>query len=240
MAGQHKIAERFTYGREKWTSSIGASLALNVLIFAVIVGAMHLVPPREPMPAVIELTTIGDSGTAGGAPQIAAPAPSKAVIPPKPMAAPKTVSQGIPVETSQTASPLQSAATADTSSNASSVMRTGVSTGASTTESGGEGAGNGNSEMGGRGTGQGEPVVVGSQILQSAYPAAPRNKRGSVGISVHIGVDGTVLEATVISSSGDSSLDNFALRVVKNSWRFAPKTVDGVPTEDDHSVVLTW
>jgi protein TonB len=50
-------------------------------------------------------------------------------------------------------------------------------------------------------------------------------------LSVLVRADGSVAEAEVKHSSGSPLLDDSALRTVKESWRFLPARLDGVPVE---------
>jgi periplasmic protein TonB len=60
------------------------------------------------------------------------------------------------------------------------------------------------------------------------YPAAARRlgEQGEVRLDVHVGVDGSVLDVQLRTSSGSPSLDRSAMDTVRR-WRFKPATVDG-------------
>ena len=65
------------------------------------------------------------------------------------------------------------------------------------------------------------------------YPmlARRRGEQGVVLLRVHVRADGSVAEVTVTQSSGFSQLDDSALRTVRESWRFIPARLDGIPVE---------
>ena len=65
------------------------------------------------------------------------------------------------------------------------------------------------------------------------YPLIARRMgaQGIVLLRVHVRADGSVAEVTVAQSSGFSQLDDSALRTVRESWRFIPARLDGIPVE---------
>jgi protein TonB len=65
------------------------------------------------------------------------------------------------------------------------------------------------------------------------YPREPLNEgiTGTVELELLIGVDGRVLEARVVRSSGNRQLDSAARDTVLRQWRFQPATRDGVPVQ---------
>lgn len=65
------------------------------------------------------------------------------------------------------------------------------------------------------------------------YPLIARRMgaQGIVLLRVHVRADGSVAEAKVKHSSGSALLDDSALRTVRESWRFMPARLDGVPVE---------
>ncbi|WP_251440000.1 energy transducer TonB [Veillonella intestinalis] len=69
------------------------------------------------------------------------------------------------------------------------------------------------------------------------YPRAARNKgvRGSVGVGLTIGADGSVESAWVVDSSGSELLDQAAVDAV-NSWRFEPARRGNEPVSTTTSV----
>lgn len=70
-----------------------------------------------------------------------------------------------------------------------------------------------------------------NDMLQPNYPGAARaiGAEGRVELEVIIGIDGRVMEARLIKSSGNNDLDSAALRHAKKYWRFKPATEDGKP-----------
>jgi protein TonB len=65
------------------------------------------------------------------------------------------------------------------------------------------------------------------------YPLLARRMgaQGIVLLRVHVRADGSVAEAEIKQSSGSPLLDDSALRTVRESWRFMPARLDGVPVE---------
>jgi protein TonB len=65
------------------------------------------------------------------------------------------------------------------------------------------------------------------------YPmlARRRGEQGLVLLRVHVRVDGSVAEAEIKQSSGSTLLDDAALHTVRESWRFIPAQLDGIPVE---------
>jgi protein TonB len=65
------------------------------------------------------------------------------------------------------------------------------------------------------------------------YPRDAFNEgiTGTVELELLVGVDGRVLEARVVRSSGNRQLDNAARDTVLRQWRFQPATRGGVPVQ---------
>jgi protein TonB len=65
------------------------------------------------------------------------------------------------------------------------------------------------------------------------YPVIARRTgtQGVVLLRVQVRVDGTVAEVQIAQSSGSALLDDSALQTVRDSWRFIPARLDGVPVE---------
>lgn len=65
------------------------------------------------------------------------------------------------------------------------------------------------------------------------YPllARRRGEQGIVLLRVHVRADGSVATAEIKQSSGSTLLDDSALKTVRESWRFMPARLDGVPVE---------
>jgi periplasmic protein TonB len=77
---------------------------------------------------------------------------------------------------------------------------------------------------------------------QPEYPAASRRlgEQGTSVIEVLVGVDGRVLDAKLLQSSGYDRLDQAALAGVKANYRFVPGTVDGKPQPMWFTFKFTW
>lgn len=67
------------------------------------------------------------------------------------------------------------------------------------------------------------------------YPMSARRlaQQGTVRLSLSVGPDGIVSDASVIASSGTTILDDAAVEWVKSHWRYKPATKDG------HAVAVT-
>ncbi|MFT5051790.1 MAG: protein TonB [Chlamydiales bacterium] len=81
------------------------------------------------------------------------------------------------------------------------------------------------------------PVEIAARALADHCPAPiyPRRAHrmgwyGTVVCSLTVGADGLVRAVLVLQSSGHDLLDETVLRTL-NTWRFAPATRDGMPTE---------
>jgi protein TonB len=71
-------------------------------------------------------------------------------------------------------------------------------------------------------------------VTKSTKPPYPDDARqayseGTVVLRVTLDTQGRVTDVEVVESAGDSRLDLVAVRVVKKSWVFEPKLVDGNP-----------
>jgi protein TonB len=75
------------------------------------------------------------------------------------------------------------------------------------------------------------------------YPeaAAEANITGSTTVSLQIGTNGRITGCSVISSSGNRSLDEASCRVIQSRARFTPaKDSNGNPTTDTKTQTITW
>jgi protein TonB len=75
------------------------------------------------------------------------------------------------------------------------------------------------------------------------YPeaAAEANVTGSTTVSLEIGTNGRVSSCSVISSSGNRSLDSASCRVLQSRARFTPaRDSNGNPTTDTKTQTVTW
>jgi protein TonB len=80
------------------------------------------------------------------------------------------------------------------------------------------------------------PPIVPAQAISTppcAYPESCRRKglAGTVRLRLHIGRDGRVGNAEVVKSAGDRRLDQAAIKVVHDEWRFTPARQGDVPIE---------
>lgn len=81
-----------------------------------------------------------------------------------------------------------------------------------------------------------QPQLMALTVLRAPPPVYPiRAQRlghgGTVRLRILVGTDGRAAEVVIDRSSGHSSLDQAARKVVERSWRFAPGTRDGQPIE---------
>lgn len=102
----------------------------------------------------------------------------------------------------------------------------------------GPGAGSGSGSGGGSGGGSG-PGIVGFQ--KPDYPAAARSRgvTGRVVVRYRVSTAGDLLEASVVSSSGDPSLDEAAVAGVRQA-RFRPAKRNGEPVEGTGKVAVVF
>lgn len=75
-----------------------------------------------------------------------------------------------------------------------------------------------------------------------AYPAISRRlaEEGSVRLHLTIGIDGSVIAATVISSSGFPRLDEAAMNWVRRNWRYEPAMRADMPIQATTEATLTF
>jgi protein TonB len=74
------------------------------------------------------------------------------------------------------------------------------------------------------------------------YPAISRRlgEEGSVRLRLTIGTDGSVIDASVVGSSGFQRLDEAAIRWVRRNWRYEPATRGDMPIEATAETTLTF
>ena len=74
------------------------------------------------------------------------------------------------------------------------------------------------------------------------YPAISRRlaEQGSVRLRLTIGTDGSVIDATIISSSGFPRLDEAAARWVRRNWRYEPAMRGDMPIQATTEATLTF
>jgi periplasmic protein TonB len=92
------------------------------------------------------------------------------------------------------------------------------------------------------GGGQRTPArVVNLNECKPAYPkeSTRAGETGTTQLRLRVSAEGKLLEAKVSRSSGFERLDNATLSALANC-RYAPGTVDGVPSETATTVVYNW
>jgi len=77
------------------------------------------------------------------------------------------------------------------------------------------------------------PSAILATHTQPPYPPVSQRlgEEGTVQLSIAVGPDGRVSDASVATSSGKSDLDQAALDWVKSHWRYKPATKDGHPVD---------
>lgn len=75
------------------------------------------------------------------------------------------------------------------------------------------------------------PLGIGSTHTIPPYPpvALRLGKEGTTTLNISVSASGTVIDATVISSSGDDELDQAAVQWVKTHWKYKPAIRNGEP-----------
>ena len=86
------------------------------------------------------------------------------------------------------------------------------------------------------------PAAAESSLIhrvEPEYPEEARNRhvQGAVVLDIHIGQDGTVEDAKLVS--GEPLLVDAAMAAVKQ-WRFQPRLVDGTPAEMQTRITLNF
>ena len=79
-------------------------------------------------------------------------------------------------------------------------------------------------------------------MRQSAYvgtSGTPLTGDSATELSFTVTVDGTVKDVAIVSSSGNSTLDETAISCV-SSWKYRPAAKDGVAVEVPWKTVVSW
>lgn len=86
------------------------------------------------------------------------------------------------------------------------------------------------------------PRIDAAHSQEPEYPPVSRRlgEQGSVILQVLVDVDGRVLDAKLLQSSGFERLDQAALQGVKTDYRFVPGAVDGTPQQMWYTFKFTW
>jgi protein TonB len=91
------------------------------------------------------------------------------------------------------------------------------------------------------------PVVTPARAIPGThttphYPplAARLSQQGSVRLSLSIDEQGSVTQATVVTSSGYETLDEAAIAWVKAHWRFTPALRNGTPVPASADAIVTF
>lgn len=203
--------------KNRWRMAITSSVIINLALVSGMVWSFlqkpELVPDRTP----ISINVVSDSGVSAGGPQVATPQKST-VQPPAPMTEQQVedIKNGVPVEqVIKKEAPRATASPAQTGSSDAN---------GTSSETSGAGGGSQGEPSDGPAAPPHEPVVIGAEYL------GPRTLPGSGNVVVYVMINeaGRAVEVDIISSSGNGSLDRWALQQAKNS-AYRPKTVDGEP-----------
>ncbi|MDR1701947.1 MAG: TonB family protein [Sporomusaceae bacterium] len=220
-----------------WRKAVTVSAVLHLMAFTCLGGLVKAeIPLQEEileMALIDDLSLYGQAGSA--APQGDGSPVLENITPPQPeppqnqrteikqpekptektLTETKPVNENMPAETVAAAPITPPAGGSSLPGNSSGGAASGIS--------GGSGSGTGNSGGSGSGTGGGisPPAVLAS--VKPPYPPQARQKgiEGIVVLQVLVLENGRVGDASVVSSSGDSSLDAAALTSV-HKWRFVP------------------
>ena len=208
--------------KNRWRMAITTSVIINVALMSGMVWSFLQKPEFVPDKTPITISVVGDAGPSAG-PAVAAPQKST-VQPPAPLTEEQIadIKNGVPVEqvikkdTPQTpTAPVAQAAT-------------GSYAGEGTGSGGGSGQGG---VAGGEGTEPAGDIVIDAEYL------GPRSLpgKGNVVVYVLINEAGRAVDVDIISSSGNGSLDRWALQQARSS-AYRPKTVNGEPVVSEGKI----
>lgn len=85
-------------------------------------------------------------------------------------------------------------------------------------------------------SGEGKQIGQPGKILHAEQPpfGIVNNFKGRIAVSAHIGTDGKVMWTKIQITSGNTTRDMMARRIVEKYWKFEPaKDMNGQPMESD-------
>lgn len=222
--------------KNRWRMAITTSVIINVALMSGMVWSFLQKPEFVPDKTPITISVVGDAGPSAG-PAVAAPQKST-VQPPAPLTEEQIadIKNGVPVEqvikkdTPQT--PTAPVAQAATGSYTGEAAGTGGGSGSEAGEGTGSGGGSGQGGVaGGEGTEPAGDIVIDAEYL------GPRSLpgKGNVVVYVLINEAGRAVDVDIISSSGNGSLDRWALQQARSS-AYRPKTVNGEPVVSEGKI----
>lgn len=87
-----------------------------------------------------------------------------------------------------------------------------------------------------------EPRLDAAHSREPDYPSLSRRlgEQGTAVIQILVDVDGRVIDAKLLQSSGHDRLDQAALAGVRNTYRFLPGTLDGKPAQMWYTFKFAW
>lgn len=237
--------------KPRWGASFGISALLHCAVIAGFGVALHFIPAGPTTKNIVEVDLVEMGGGGGGGstsdgPDIEAPeAESQTLPPPEEEPAPDEVYEPDPLaendvheireakpERKQETKHASSAKPKGTGSGGGIGDGHGTGVGPGTGSGSGGGNGSGHGTGNGSGVGPGNGNSMGPQVLSMPKPKFPESARnanfeGTTIVIVTIGIDGTVENAWVETSSGNAECDASAVEGAYR-WRFAPAKQNGV------------
>lgn len=224
--------------KNRWRMAITTSVIINVALMSGMVWSFLQKPDLVPDKTPITISVVGDAGPSAG-PAVAAPQKST-VQPPAPLTEQQIedIKNGVPVEQ------VIKKDTPTTPTAPVAQASTGTATGEATGSGSGGGSGSESGEGTGSGGGYGQGGVAGGEgtepagdIVIDAEYLGPRSLpgKGNVVVYVLINEAGRAVDVDIISSSGNGSLDRWALQQARSS-SYRPKTVNGKPVVSEGKI----
>lgn len=222
--------------KKRWRMAITTSIIINVALMSGMVWTFLQKPELVPDKTPITISVVGDAGPSAG-PAVAAPQKST-VQPPAPLTEQQIadIKNGVPVEQviKKDTPPAPAAPVAQASTGAASGEATGSAGGSGSETGESSGSGNGSGQDGVAGGEGSEPA--GDVVIDAEY-LGPRSLpgKGNVVVYVMINEAGRAVDVDIISSSGNGSLDRWALQQARSS-SYRPKTVNGKPVVSEGKI----
>ena len=229
--------------RPRLSGALAVSGALHALVVAALL-ATHVEPapiatPVHVFPVALVARLGGGPGDGPGPEAPPVPAPPAEVAPPPVAPAPKPRVAKAPRPSRPKPTPppesVASIAPQGSGTDTSAATAPGGGTGPA-----GEAGGGGHGGGGGDGSG-GAQAAYGTNPLPP-YPLAARRlgMEGVTLLDVLVAPDGKPVDVRVQKSSGFASLDDSALKTVRERWRFVPAREGGTPVESRVTVPIRF
>jgi protein TonB len=84
------------------------------------------------------------------------------------------------------------------------------------------------------------PILATHTIPEYPAVATRLGEQGSVRLSIKVDENGTVTEASVLTSSGHDVLDSAAIAWVKAHWKYKPALRNGIPIAVTAQAIVTF